>query len=66
MWRRHKRALASFLPIDTRCIDLSLMRDEELTWLNQYHATVLERLAPRVSGDALRWLQARTVPIQRG
>ncbi len=50
-------------PIDTRCIDKGLMRGDEIAWLNQYHATVRERLAPRVSGDALAWLVERTQPI---
>jgi Xaa-Pro aminopeptidase len=50
-------------PIDTRCIDHSLMRADELTWLNGYHATVRERLAPLLSGDALAWLNTRTAPI---
>jgi len=47
-------------PIDTRCIDLSLLRADEVAWLNAYHATVRERLAPRVQGAALAWLMLRT------
>jgi Xaa-Pro aminopeptidase len=47
-------------PIDTRCIERSLLRADELAWLNQYHATVRERLAPHLSGDALAWLNTRT------
>ena len=50
-------------PIDTRCIDRSLIRADEIAWLNGYHATVRERLSPRVSGDALAWLNARTQPV---
>jgi Xaa-Pro aminopeptidase len=50
-------------PIDTRCIDMSLMRPDEVQWLNGYHAKVLRRLRPHVSGDALAWLEARTKPI---
>lgn len=50
-------------PIDTRCIDRNLLRADEIQWLNQYHATVHERLAPLVSGDALRWLNERTQAI---
>jgi Xaa-Pro aminopeptidase len=50
-------------PIDTRCLDMSLLRADEIEWLNRYHAMVGERLAPKVSGDALAWLQARTAPI---
>jgi Xaa-Pro aminopeptidase len=50
-------------PIDTRCIERSLLRDDEVQWLNAYHATVRERLASRVSGGALAWLEARTQPL---
>ena len=50
-------------PIDTRCIERSLLRADEIDWLNRYHATVRERLAPRVSGAALAWLLTRTEAI---
>ncbi|HZF80903.1 MAG TPA: aminopeptidase family protein P, partial [Rubrivivax sp.] len=50
-------------PIDTRCIDLSLLRGDEVAWLNSYHATVREKLAPKVSGPALAWLNERTQPL---
>jgi Xaa-Pro aminopeptidase len=50
-------------PIDTRCIDRDLLRADEIAWLNTYHATVRERLAPLVSGDALAWLTVRTAPF---
>ena len=50
-------------PIDTRCIERSLLRADEIAWLNAYHATVRERLAPRVAGAALAWLHQRTEAI---
>jgi Xaa-Pro aminopeptidase len=50
-------------PIDTRCIDRSLLRADEMDWLDRYHATVRERLAPRVAGAALAWLRERTEPL---
>ena len=50
-------------PIDTRCIDKTLLRADEINWLNQYHATVRARLAPLVTGAALVWLISRTEPI---
>jgi Xaa-Pro aminopeptidase len=52
-------------PIDTRCILVNLLRDDELDWLNTYHATVLTRLTPRVTGAALSWLQERTKAISK-
>ncbi|MDZ7589465.1 MAG: aminopeptidase P family protein [Rubrivivax sp.] len=50
-------------PIDTRSIERSLLRADEIDWLNRYHATVRERLAPRVAGAALAWLRERTEPL---
>ncbi len=50
-------------PIDTRCIDRSLLRSDEIDWLNRYHQTVRERLAPLVEGDALAWLNLRTKAV---
>ncbi len=50
-------------PIDTRCLDLTLMRPDEIAWLNDYHALVRARLAPHVSGEAAAWLELRTRSI---
>jgi Xaa-Pro aminopeptidase len=50
-------------PIDTRCIDPALLRDDEIAWLNSYHAMVAARLAPGLSGSGLAWLGERTKPI---
>ncbi len=50
-------------PIDTRCIDTTLLRADEKDWLNDYHATVRARLRPLVSGEALAWLLQRTQPL---
>ena len=50
-------------PIDTRCIDLTQMRPDEMAWLDAYHAEVRGRLTPRVTGVALSWLLQRTQPL---
>jgi Xaa-Pro aminopeptidase len=50
-------------PIDTRCIDRSLMTAEDIAWLNGYHETVRARLLPHVDGDAKAWLVERTQAI---
>jgi Xaa-Pro aminopeptidase len=50
-------------PIDTRCVDLRLLREDERAWLNAYHAMVRERLLPRLAGDARAWLEARTAAV---
>jgi Xaa-Pro aminopeptidase len=50
-------------PIDTRLIDTSLLREDEIAWLNAYHAEVARRVLPHVSGAAREWLVARTKAI---
>ncbi len=50
-------------PIDTRCIQRAQLRQDEVDWLNAYHAEVRRRLAPKVSGPALAWLLHRTEPM---
>jgi Xaa-Pro aminopeptidase len=50
-------------PIDTRCIERSLLRADEIAWLDAYHRTVRDRLLPRVQGEARDWLLARTEPL---
>jgi Xaa-Pro aminopeptidase len=50
-------------PIDTRCLDLALLRADEIAWLNGYHATVRARLSPHVAGAAREWLELRTREI---
>ena len=50
-------------PIDARCLDRSLLRPDEIDWLNGYHATVRARLSPLVDGAALDWLLLRTAAI---
>jgi Xaa-Pro aminopeptidase len=50
-------------PIDTRCVEISLLGADELAWLNDYHRMVRERLLPLVEGPARAWLEARTKEI---
>lgn len=50
-------------PIDSRCIDVSLLTSAEKAWLNDYHAHVLERLQPITHGAARDWLIERTRPL---
>ncbi|MDU9034710.1 aminopeptidase P family protein [Pseudomonas corrugata] len=50
-------------PIDTRCLEPSLLSQDEKTWLNAYHAEVQRRLSPLLEGSALQWLDTRTKAI---
>lgn len=50
-------------PIDSRCLEPSLLTQDEREWLNAYHGDVRRRLSPLLEGAALEWLQARTAAI---
>jgi Xaa-Pro aminopeptidase len=50
-------------PIDRRCLDRTILRADEIAWLDAYHRTVRERLAPLLSGPPLAWLIRSTEPV---
>ena len=53
-------------PIDTKPIDFGLMTACELEWLNNYHATVRERLMPLIKDASVRrWLAEATKPVPK-
>ncbi|HEX3422384.1 MAG TPA: aminopeptidase P family protein [Sphingomicrobium sp.] len=54
----------TFAPIDRRLIDVQMLDPEELVWLNCYHAHVLAKIGPTLSGSDLEWLRAACAPIE--
>ena len=52
-------------PIDTVPIDVSMLSDEEVEWLNCYHRRVYDAIAPHVSMDEREWLREATKEIRR-
>jgi Xaa-Pro aminopeptidase len=50
-------------PIDRNLIDLLLLEDEEIAWLDAYHQRVRETLTPLVDPDTACWLAEVTQPI---
>lgn len=55
----------TWAPLDRRLVETTLLADNELEWLNSYHAAVFEKLSGLVEGAALDWLKAATAPINR-
>ncbi|XP_039140309.1 aminopeptidase P2 [Dioscorea cayenensis subsp. rotundata] len=53
----------TFVPIQSKLIELSLMTPEEISWLNQYHSQVWEKVSPLVDGSARKWLRNNTRPL---
>ena len=52
-------------PIDKKAIAMEIMTDEELTWLNEYHQMVYNRLCPLLDKEEQTWLKEATTPIKR-
>src|SRR5258705_5237960 len=53
----------TFAPIDRRLVDANMLDADELGWLNCYHAHVLAKIGPNLSGADLEWLQAACAAI---
>jgi Xaa-Pro aminopeptidase len=50
-------------PIDRRLIDLGMISQTELAWLNDYHARVRREVRPHVDEMTKLWLDAATAPL---
>ncbi|HLY44044.1 MAG TPA: aminopeptidase P family protein [Stellaceae bacterium] len=50
-------------PIDRSLVVPELLEDEEIAWLDAYHARVRETLAPLVDRGTARWLEEATAPL---
>ena len=53
----------TFAPFDLSLIDRDLMTPSDITWLNCYHGSVRQKLAPLLTGNDLEWLKAATDAI---
>jgi len=47
----------TFVPIDTRLLDYSILTKSEKDWLNTYHAEVFEKVSPHVECATKEWLE---------
>jgi Xaa-Pro aminopeptidase len=55
----------TFVPIEPALIDVSMLSDRELDWLNDYHAEVLAKIGPQLSGEDKAWLERQCAPLSR-
>lgn len=54
------------IPIDTTCIDLKLLNEQEIEWINNYHQYVLQTLEPLLEDDpeTTAWLKKKCKTIR--
>ena len=50
-------------PFDRQLIDKTYLSSNHIVWLNTYHNSVYERLAPHLETDVKHWLASRCAPL---
>lgn len=50
---------------DTSLIEMSLMTEQEIEWINRYHKKVYELTAPLLTADEAAWLEKKCQPIAK-
>ncbi|CAL0311227.1 unnamed protein product [Lupinus luteus] len=53
----------TYVPIQIKLVDLSLLSAIEIDWLSNYHSQVWEKVSPLLDGSARQWLWDNTRPI---
>ena len=51
------------VPFNTKLLDLDLMTNSEIQWLNDYHQEVYEKISPYLSDDDLKWLKEQAQQV---
>ena len=56
----------TYAPIETMCLDLNMMSDEEIDWLNDYHKMVYDTLSKLTKDEELlKFLRTKTKAINK-
>ena len=54
------------IPIQQKMIDISLLTDKEVEWINTYHQQIKDKVYPLLRTDrARKWMEIATKPIQK-
>ncbi|KAI5077889.1 hypothetical protein GOP47_0007713 [Adiantum capillus-veneris] len=55
----------TFVPIQKNLMDVLLLSQEDIDWVNNYHQDVWEKVSPLVEGNTLAWLKQNTRPLSK-
>lgn len=61
----YKFRTMTLFPFDLTLFDTSIMTDEEIAWVNDYHKEVRNRLLPLLNDEEKAWLEKKTVELTR-
>lgn len=60
-----KFEIITVFPIEKNLIDVNLMTNEEITWLNTYHQFVFEKISPFLDEKETAWLKEKCEAISK-
>ena len=60
-----KFEIITVFPIEKNLIDVNLMTNEEITWLNNYHQFVFEKISPFLDEKETAWLKEKCEAISK-
>lgn len=57
----------TLIPIQQNLIDVQLLTEKEIEWLDSYHKLVFEKVSPLIEPEslAMKWLEKSCAPIAR-
>ena len=61
----YKFETLTLFPFDLKLFDTSIMSDDEIAWINDYHTMVRERLTPHLNAEQAAWLADKTAELTR-
>ncbi len=53
----------SLCPFDRKAIDIDLLDNDEIAWINNYHRECYDKLSPFLNEDDCQWLENATKPL---
>lgn len=53
----------TYCPIDKNLIDIKLLTETEINWINSYHKQVYELISPLACSVVIDWLKEKTTPL---
>ena len=53
----------SWAPLEIDLLDLSILNNQELKWINDYHGSVYEKISPQLNTEEKHWLKIITSPM---
>ena len=63
--RFFKFKTVTLFPFDLNLFETEIMSDEEIKWVNDYHAMVRERLTPLLNKEEAEWMKEKTKELKR-